>query len=466
LTSNHADLGAPGQGAVFGLSPVAAALSAVALMAAAGCARQAAEPAPRPTNLILVTFDACRADHVSTYGYARNTTPNIDAFAEKAVVFERAFSQAASTAPALSSLMTSKYVHHHGVLETYEYALSADEQTMAEHMKAAGFTTAAFVGIGVLMPSRQLDQGFDTYVFTEYSNNAYWKIAPRITDEVLHWLDERSEGPFFLWVHYFEPHQPYKVVPEEYRTRFAGAPMVHPALASRNLNEEQKESTRIRVNAYDGALNFADEHFGRLMARVADEGLLESTAIFLSADHGELLGEHGHHSHTYTLYEPIVRVPLMVYAPGIQPGRVGSLVEHVDLLPTILTMFGLEAGDEMDGRLLPLGGPSFPDADSSADARKFAFSETWMADRRVGMAHDGRWKYVLYRFKDGSEREQLFDIDNDRDERINQAATNPEHMATLETALLEWMSDRIEEPERIGQKPGETEMLRVLGYID
>lgn len=422
-----------------------------------------------PRNLIIVTFDTCRADHVSTYGYQRATTPNVDAFAKRSVVFTRAYSTAASTAPALSSLMTSKYPHQHGVLETYQFALSDGELTLAERMSAAGRVTGAELGIGVLMPSRRLDQGFDHYSFTRYTNKQYWRTAPEITQGALAWLAENHQKPFFLWVHYFEPHQPYDVVPPEYRARFDDVPNADPMLARVPKNSPYREKVRRRLNDYDGALAFADSHFGRLVAAFEDYGLFDDSMIIFTADHGETLGEHGQHGHVFGLWEPVVNIPLMIYRPGVSPGRVDENVSLIDVVPTVIEQFDLPRDGDPQGRVLPLARRGLLGTSVLATAPTIdqadVFAETWFKEHRVAMLNTGRWKFVVKQSQDGSSETELYDLASDPQELRNRAREKADLSAQLERELRAWMIDDFVKPGLISQKPGELEMLKALGYL-
>jgi arylsulfatase A-like enzyme len=430
----------------------------------AGCA----EPPPRkPVNLVLITLDACRAGELSAYGYERKTTPNIDALAAKSVLFERAYSQAASTAPSLSSLMTSKWVHQHGVIQTYNFALGSQEQTLAERLRAAGLVTAAFAGIGILMPSRRLDQGFMTYSFTNFTNDKYWKPANELTDEAIAWLDATHEAPFFLWVHYFEPHLPYDIVPAEFLERFVDSPTNNFEYHRRGITAAQQTHLKGLIDSYDGSLAWADSQVGRLLERIAALGLLDRTMIILTADHGEGLGEHGLHGHVFELYQQEVRVPLLIYLPGVQPARVTKVVGHVDLLPTVLAQLGLPTEGEMAGIALPL--PMAPGAEATIDdlyPNRPMFSETWLPNGRKTMITRGRWKLILSEMKGKPDDVQLFDIEADPAEARNLAASEPEKHAELEAKLRAWMRTGFTEPGLIGRvEPKELEMLRALGYV-
>jgi arylsulfatase A-like enzyme len=449
-------------------SAVGAALCLL-VTATAGCDRLVPAPEP-PRNLIVITFDTLRAGHVGAYGYDRNTTPNLDAFASESVLFETAYSQAASTVPALSSLMTSRYPHQTGVLETYKYAVPDDEITLAERMKENGFDTAAILGIGVLMPTRRMDQGFDHYSYTLYTNKQYWKTAAEITDEAVEWLGESRERPFFLWLHYFEPHQPYDVVPVESRVRFLDVPSSHPMLEGVKPDSMQHTRIRHKIDAYDGALSHADSEFGRLMSEIRKLGLLDDSMIVVSADHGETLGEHGQHGHVFGLWEQVIRIPLVIRLPNVRPARVAGRVQHVDVVPTVVREMGLSTEDAppFEGQALPL---------SRSDDRRFwvrekleardSFAETWYRNHRAASLVTERWKFILDQPHDGTEvKTWLFDLDADPLELMNLVGEEAAVAEALERRLRDWMNEDFHTPDVIGKKGGELEMLKALGYVD
>ncbi|MEN8160901.1 MAG: sulfatase-like hydrolase/transferase, partial [Myxococcota bacterium] len=224
---------------------------------------------------------------------------------------------------------------------------------------------------------------------------------------------------------------------------------------------------RRMIDKYDGAVAYVDSQVGRLLRRVDELGLAETTMVVLTADHGESLGEHGLHGHEYQIYEPLVRIPLIVRLPGLGPSRVAEAVEHVDILPTVLRSFGLSGDDSFDGGLLPLErGPADPGD---------VFAETWV--RKVGrraMVRSGRWKLIVNdpRFETDerpgfrSPRVELYDLDADPGELKNVASSERERRDDLERQLGDWMTDYTVKPLPIHVGQGELEMLRSLGYVE
>ncbi len=298
------------------------------------CARPSEEP--RATagkrNVVLLTLDTTRADHLGIYGDAAARTPTLDRLGREGVVFERALTVAPLTLPAHTSIMTGLFPPRHGVRDNGTFHLDDEFTTLAESLHAAGYCTGAFVGAAVLEKRYGLGQGFDVYDedFAHGGPRHEFLFAERPADQVvaagLAWL-ETAATPFFAWLHFYDPHADYQPPPpfdEEFRDR-----------------------------PYDGEIAFMDRMIGTLIDRLAARGLLDDTLVVAVGDHGESLGEHGEQTHGVFVYDATVRVPLVVRGPGVARGRrVESLVRTVDVLPTVLELVGLPAPSDVDGRSL------------------------------------------------------------------------------------------------------------------
>jgi arylsulfatase A-like enzyme len=287
-----------------------------------------AEP---PTNLVLITFDTTRADHLSVYGYAQPTTPRMEDLAAEGVLFERAYSPVSLTGPSHASIMTGRYPHRHGAVRN-GVPLSEGLPTLAEILESRGYQTAAFLSGWTLKGGLSgLDRGFVHYD-DRMPNRVRLVTAQRdgqlTTDAALEWLGKREEGPFFLWLHLFDPHTPY--------TLREGMP----------ITTEGKKR-----RAYDTEIRHADEQAGRLLAELERRGLEKSTLVVLAGDHGESLGEHGVWGHSKSVAPEVLAVPLIFRWPGELPaGRtVADPVSLVDLLSTILSLLEVEKVPEHDG---------------------------------------------------------------------------------------------------------------------
>jgi len=282
----------------------------------------------RSPNVVLITLDTTRADHLGCYGADAAETPNLDALAAEGVVFAQAQSPAPMTVPAHASLMTGLVPRRHGARDNALYPLPEEVPVLAELLAAHGYDTAAFVSSVVLDRRAGVSRGFRVYddrvrIGRREAFNYEERAASQTNAAVFERLPE-LEQPFFLWVHYFDPHLPY-VPPEPYDIRFADRP-------------------------YDGEIAFMDAAVGRLL------DALPNSLVVVAGDHGESLGEHGEASHGVFLYQSTQRVPLILAGPGIPSNRVvGQRVGLVDVMPTLLDLLKIDTTMDLDGRsLVPL----------------------------------------------------------------------------------------------------------------
>jgi arylsulfatase A-like enzyme len=307
-------------------------LAIVVVILVAGCTRPAAD------NLLFISFDTTRADHLGTYGYDAETSPNVDLLASKGAVFEHAFAHVPSTLPSHSSMFTGLLPPSHGVRCNGKFLLSPERLTLAEILRDEGFDTAAVLGAFPLERRFGLSQGFGLYddefrpptaegdsrIWLGHEYRDFERRADEVTDRALEWLEER-EGPWFLFVHYFDPHAPYS--PRgNWRSRFD--------------------------SLYDAEIAFADHHLGQLVGAL--EGIEGRTLVVFTADHGESLGEHDEEQHGRYVYNATIHVPLVMVLEGtIQAGlRIEENVGHVDILPTVLEVLGVRTPAKLEGRSL------------------------------------------------------------------------------------------------------------------
>jgi choline-sulfatase len=288
---------------------------------AAGAARPGEEPPhSRGANLLLVTLDTVRADHLGCYGYTAAETPTLDRLAAEGVRFAHASSPVPLTLPSHTTLLTGLLPPHHGARNNGVRGLTADTPTLATLLAGAGYRTAAFVAAFVLDHRFGLERGFQVYDDEiERPANASWLLeaerpGDQVVDRALAWLERDDPRPFFVWVHLYDAHAPY-TPPSPYRERHQDHP-------------------------YDGAIAFADAQVGRLLASLGQRGLAAGTVVAVVADHGESLGEHGELTHGLLLYEPALAVPMLLRAPGLSPRTVATPVSTVDLAPTLAGLLG------------------------------------------------------------------------------------------------------------------------------
>jgi arylsulfatase len=315
---------------------VAAALALLALCTALVLG-WALRPQP-PLNLIIVSLDDLRADRLGAYGYARDTTPQIDAFAREGVIFTDAHTQFTSTWHSHRALFSGRYAFRPG-----------DRVFLAELFRAQGYRTAAFTGGGYLNRKFGLDRGFDVY-FDEFDYGS----LDLILQPVLEWLGQNRNEPFFLFLHTYGIHCPW-APPEPYRSLFVGDRVPGFEIADKcgydysNKIEMTPEDYDVLSAVYDGNLKWADSLLAPLFSHFDAWGLYDRTLVVLLSDHGEGLGEHGGYVGHGALHEEEIRVPLILRMPGVAPGVVDEPVQLVDVAPTALAALGLELPPDLDG---------------------------------------------------------------------------------------------------------------------
>jgi len=290
-------------------------------------------------NVILITLDTLRSDRLSCYGSALVDTPNIDRFAAEGVLFSNAASTVPFTLPAHSSILTGLYPPGHGVRENVGYTLDPSIPTLAEVLSDGGWSTAGFVSAFVLDGRWGIDQGFDHYFddfnladFETANLSSVQRSGGVTVVEAVRWLDGRpQDAPFFLWLHLYDPHDPY-TPPEPFKSQYPNRP-------------------------YDGEVAYTDSLIGEFRRALEERDLLSSSLVILTADHGEGLGDHGEGQHGFFVYDSTIHVSLIVRPPTATGGGrvVDSAVSHVDLFPTVLDAVGLAAPKRVHGQsLLPL----------------------------------------------------------------------------------------------------------------
>jgi len=312
-------------------------------------------PTPKFPNIILITLDTTRADRMGFLSSTRGLTPNLDALAKQAAVFTRAYAQAPLTPPSHATILTGTYPQFHQV-NAMQAPLAADLPYAPEILRAHGYRTAAIIGSIVLEAKAPyapgFDRGFQTYdanFRNGYPGEDRYRTTVRRGDVVvahaLAWLDKHPKGPFFLWVHLYDAHDPYDP-PEPFKTRYASAP-------------------------YDGAIAYQDAAVGKLLRQLKLRGLYDAAVIAAVADHGESLGAHGEDAHGIFLYDETIHVPLLIKLPHASAGgkRIENRVELVDVLPTLLQQIGIGIPKEVQGKsLLALMRPEATDGDPAVAA--------------------------------------------------------------------------------------------------
>jgi len=428
--------------------------------------------APARPNILVITLDTTRADHLGCYGYRRATTPRIDALARESMVYERMTSVTCWTLPSHASLFTGKYPTSHGARYdkdgTFDLSkaigaafegfkargIDARERTLATILSEAGYATGAAVAGPWLLKVFGLGQGFASYDDSGI-DHINGRRADSITDAGLAFVDGATgddDQPFFLFLNYFDPHYPYVPPGEQFARKFAPGP----------LTRENVEKPEFQVALYDGEIAYMDQEIGRLLDGLKQRGVYDDTWIIVTADHGELLWDKdGLTGHGHQLSEAEIHIPLIVKEPRADsPGKTGrekSRVTLVDILPTILERLGLPNPAGIQGE--PLGEVRHP------IVAEFHPLPPWNDSGDWGAIYHGDLKYVF----NSQGKGYLADVSTDPHEGQNLAAKRSDDATRLDDLLKKYMAS-LPRPGKAGPaKELDDETLRALrglGYVD
>jgi arylsulfatase A-like enzyme len=434
---------------------------------------------PDGPNVILVSVDTLRADHLHCYGYDGQTSPTIDRLAAEGVLFERAYAQAHWTLPSHLSLLTSLYPDVHRVPSKEAPALDDRIPTLASIMKEKGYLTAGFAkDCGYMSPSYGLNAGFDRYSMRHQDAEGYNRRVER-------WLEDTAGKKFFLFLHFFDPHSDARILPYEgpeaymaaftegVESDFSGCR--NGVCGSLFLDSVNKGINQIRPDElayiralYNAGIREADDHLAFLLDTMEKLGLTDNTILVFSSDHGEEFMEHGRLLHTQ-FYEELIHVPLIFHYPGggLPPGkRVRSLVENIDIFPTILDLLDIRYEGPIQGRSLV---PSFK---GERPPEKIVYGAAVSVPRQI--VRSGPWKLIL-----GQENKtELFNLDRDPGERTNCVETEQDICARLLAIADERREAHVDlfqaltlkkkkpkPPAKPALSQAEEAHLRALGYI-
>jgi arylsulfatase A-like enzyme/tetratricopeptide (TPR) repeat protein len=366
-------------------------------------------PPLRPLNLLVVTVDTLRPDHLHCYGYSKIETPNMDAIAAQGALFENAVTQTPLTPPSHASIFTGLNPPSHHVRDTGGFVLQSSSTTLATILQRQGWDTAAFIGSSVLKKLFGLNQGFAVYDDQmprpgkghEFEEDAERRAGETI-DHALRWLDTQSGKPFFLWVHIYDPHAPYQP-PAPYLEKY-------------------------KDRLYDGEIAYADHELGRLFAAIHKKSP-DKTLIAVLSDHGESLGEHGEYTHGVFLYDSTLRIAFMLSGPGVPAGaRINPQARTIDLLPTVLDLMGGKPPVLVEGASLT---PYFTGKEA---ATAVSYAETLYPKINMGWAElrairTNHWKYIR------APKPELYDLSKDPAEAHNVIQSNTPEVQKFEAHL-------------------------------
>ena len=464
----------------------ARALIVALVLVAPACRERKPAPAPRPSprpgnslNVLLVTIDTLRADHLGIYAYMRNTSPRIDALARQGAVFDRAYTYWPKTRGSMAIMLTGRRPSQNGYSKAHPLLLDFNP-TLASVLKEAGYVTAAVVDNPNVAAANGYAKGFDTYreTWEEKSLATETDRARAITETAVAFLAKaRPDRPFFLWLHYVNPHAPY-APPPPYDTAFLDAaaragprlrtvPGLHGGIPKQWAVPGQ-DRLGYYVAQYDGEIAAVDEQVGRVMDALRDSGAAGRTVVMLTSDHGESLGEHDYYfDHGEDVFEPSLAIPLIVLAPGLKPGiRVDAFASTLDVVPTLLDAVKVSYPPDLAGTsLLPIAR-----GEGAGPPRLFAQN-----DRNLSATWDRRYKVVATPLGNGR-RLALYDRARDPGETADRSRALPDELRAqtraleqhLERADREWaVTHRLTEGAK-GEGPMSAEAcekLKALGYV-
>jgi arylsulfatase A-like enzyme/Flp pilus assembly protein TadD len=390
-------------------------------------------------NVVLITLDTVRADHLHCYGNKKIKTPNIDALAASGVLFEKAVAQTPLTQPSHASMFTGENPNVHNVRDTGGFALQPSSVTMATILQRHGWDTAGFISASVLTRMFGFNQGFATYddqlEHRKSQDPVSTRAADVTADHAIRWLHQQSGKPFFLWVHFYDAHFPYDP-PAQFRKQYPQDP-------------------------YDAEIAFEDQQLGRVLDAVKQKSPTGKTLIVLLSDHGEGLGDHGEYDHGVFLYDSTVRIAWIMAGPGVPTGvRVQQQAREIDLLPTVLDLIGGQPSSSVQGTsLVPaFSGKTVPSNYSYEETLYPKINMGWSELRGI---HTPHWMYIR------APRPELYDLDQDPGELNNIIDAHPKEYRELDAQLKKAsrLGDSGTETVALKQMDQQTmDQLKSLGY--
>lgn len=458
-----------------------------------------------PRHVVLLVIDTLRADRLGCYGYPRATSPELDALAAKGVLFEHASAQAPMTRGSVASLFTSLYPDAHATNDVLDRLPDAAD-TLAERLQRAGWRTACFSTNENVSPVFGFDQGFEQFWlhrlsrlarFTAWGRLSHFATetlgfgrvaadlddsdARHLTDAVLSWLPPPTAAPQFLYVQYIDPHSPYAppedllndVSPDAERLATRGRfPHNCPPHPFGRWPEQEEGIAEGISQLYDAEIRWCDREVGRLVRELEARGYLRDSWLVITADHGEEFFDHAQLGHGHSMYDELLRVPLIVLGPGVVPGRVATPVQLVDLLPTLLAGVGIEPGDGLHGRdlreLLYAEGAERAAFAAGEGRERVAFAQR-ANGHPMAMVRVGSEKLIEFDHDDATHR-YLYDLAADPREQHDLAQERPERVEALARLLAQRRAAaraaRLDGSEQVELGDDSRNVLKALGYVD
>ncbi len=448
-------------------------LAAACVTALGGCRDSTPEITEPIGKIVLISLDTLRPDHLGVYGYSRDTSPKLDAFARQSFVFDRSLAPAPNTPPSQMSMMTSLYPGRHGFTGKGD-KLASGIETLAGRLREAGLQTAGFVDGGYLHAAFGFGRGFATY---DDRGGGLAKILPR----ALRWLDTHDAEPFFLFLHSYDIHAPY-LSPPPFDGMFHERPYrgdLIPTVERLEIlfmsqAELDPEDLQHLIDSYDEGIRYADAQIGRLFEDLDRRGRFEDSWIIVTSDHGEEFGEHGSVTHWQLYFQPNLRVPLIMRPPGGVDGplRIADPTELIDILPTLLALVGADPLEAAQGRnLVPMmsarrAGEDRPLLAGAADRLALGW---WPDPKQLPLRSvvQGDYQLIFNEFAAG--RDELYDLAADPMTQRNLAREKADLAARLRVLGLQGMRDNqpievTEQARGLILAPETLDQLKALGY--
>lgn len=430
----------------------------------------------RRPNIILITLDALRPDHLGCYGYKRNTSPNIDKTAKEGAIFTQAIAQSSHTAPSNASLITSTYPNIHGVKDWGYHFNASRVKTLPVILKEHGYRTA-FVSDQLALPLiKGFENGFDTFntlnTLTPGSIDTCKQIID-ITDWAIDWVEDNRGKKFFLWVYYADPHGPYLPPPpydrmftqDQYYSGNKTVPISEDNYSQvsighipRYLSYNNIMDPDYYISQYDAEIRRIDDQIGRLLQELKDRNLEKNTIVIINSDHGEAMGEHNRYfCHANSLYDELIKIPVIIkWMDRIPSGtKNNTQVSSIDIMPTVLDISRIKKYKFMQGNsLLPLlGGQKYT-------FLEFAYSEFW--ERKS--VRTPEWKLI---YDSKNKRYELYNLKSDPAELNDISAAEQTQFKFLKRKLDEYMKNTIPQSKIIAPElsQNEKERLKSFGYV-
>lgn len=430
-----------------------------------GCGKAGGKKRP---NIILVTLDTTRADHLGCYGYSRNTSPNVDKLAAESVFYTRAVAPSSWTLPSHASLFTGKFTSSHGARydadgplylldaiagpeswNTYRArGLSPTESTLAGHLKQAGYATGAVVAGPWMKKVFGLGKGFDYYNDDEIGT-VNGRLAYQVTRKAVTWVEKSQKNEFLLFLNYFDAHGPYNP-PKEFLKPFL--PSTQQAVRSMTSKEQQ-------LSLYDGEIFYMDHYFGQFLEKLKAQKLYDDALIIITADHGELFGEHGKTGHGHSLWQEEIHVPLFIKYPAGEesPKQLDSRLQLTDILPLICKRVGIEKPEGIQGETLPT-------------IKHPVIAETYPLK---ASSQDGDWRAIFdgdFKFLWNSKgNHHLVNLRDDPGENVNLMKKQRQKAADMLAKMDRYIA-ALPKPESVSEQQALDEetrkALKGLGYVE